>query len=1109
MGLGADARRALDPGRSVVVRACAGSGKTWLLTSRIIRILLESPKLPLGAILAITFTENAAAEIKQRIKERLALLAAATEATLDAELERIGAASDAPTRKRARRLYRQVLLAQPPLTIHTFHGWFRHIMDYLPWAQRPVLTDRVLQDPRLLLQRAWRRSLSEILAEPELAAHLRTLLGRQKLGAVRAMLTEELRERRLDWLLAFDERVERGGGGASFEDKLARMLPPPEGEGIGTAALGRDAGFCAALERLVGLELTAVQRQRLAPLAKTLRAGRPPEAAALRDALLTAKGTPHSHVLKRVARQAPELATAVFGRLADALAHDAWEATAAVNRSYAALGQVVMRNFQELKLAQGVMDFGDMELAPAEAMLAGRPRRGGPPTANPVVAEMLQRMDARFAHVLIDEFQDTSPTQWWMLRTWLDASADGGDPPAVFVVGDPKQSVYSFRHADPRLLQAASDYLAKEPYQAELVEFDTTRRCSQPIVDLVNATFADAGDLAGFAPHRTTAEEAFGAIYCLPPPAAKPKGKAGGEAAQEEQDEDPASAHLRDALREPAPDRRRDEAAVAEGARLAKLLETIVGKVVIDPGDGPPRPCTVDDILLLYPVRTGVTDMLRELDRAFPCALPEAESRAETLEYQDVIALLHAVFDPNYGLMLAHALASPIFGASDDDLEAIHAAGGHAGDWVGGLAHARGSPALERAQRLLARWRELYLEAKLPAHEFLARCYAEGDVIDRYMAAIEPRLRKRVALNLEWLLNFAHEAEGGSLAQLAAFAGHLGELAAARGTGSTDSNVAGAIRVMTIHKAKGLESPVVILANADFNVPAGGSRMLAEWDLGRIEDGPAHLSFCFTPTATAAQRDVIDGAKRAREQEQANKLYVAMTRARSILIVSARPHGRKPSVAWRERLAAVLARSSEKLPTAAGFSVLRGGRPLQAGVKAEAASAPELAPVARRAEPLGRNEVHATVQSRRGTLIHNVIALTLAKVEPERIRAFLAVDRAEFAALQATCAKMVGPGSAVGGLLAAASRFECEMPLIAADGRALRVDCYLETAHEAWVIDFKTGATDRVEYAAQLRGYLAVLGGLAGGRKLRAGLVDADGRLLELGASGLAEPKEG
>jgi ATP-dependent helicase/nuclease subunit A len=125
------------------------------------------------------------------------------------------------------------------------------------------------------------------------------------------------------------------------------------------------------------------------------------------------------------------------------------------------------------------------------------------------------RLDARYRHLLLDEFQDTNPLQWQVLMHWLDAYAPGQVQPAVFVVGDPKQSIYRFRRADPRIFAHAGDAFA-ERFGAIRLQRNETRRSSPAVVQAVNALFGALDVFDGFMPHSTAQIDLPGRVEVLP-----------------------------------------------------------------------------------------------------------------------------------------------------------------------------------------------------------------------------------------------------------------------------------------------------------------------------------------------------------------------------------------------------------------------------------------------------------------------------------------------------------------------------------------------------------------------------------------------------------------
>ncbi|MBU4046460.1 MAG: UvrD-helicase domain-containing protein, partial [Gammaproteobacteria bacterium] len=191
---------ALDPTRSVVVEACAGSGKTWLLVSRIVRLLLDGAQP--SQILAITFTRKAAQEMQSRLQLWLRDLAMGDEAFVRQFLAERGIAELSDEQlKRARSLYKETLLAQPAITLSTFHGWFMQVM------QRAPLNADVMQGMSLLervgaeQEEAWEELLEQMRKQPEgnEARHMQWLFEAYGLFNTRKLLFNFLAKRAEWW----------------------------------------------------------------------------------------------------------------------------------------------------------------------------------------------------------------------------------------------------------------------------------------------------------------------------------------------------------------------------------------------------------------------------------------------------------------------------------------------------------------------------------------------------------------------------------------------------------------------------------------------------------------------------------------------------------------------------------------------------------------------------------------------------------------------------------------------------------------------------------------------------------------------------------------------
>jgi ATP-dependent exoDNAse (exonuclease V) beta subunit (contains helicase and exonuclease domains) len=324
--------------------------------------------------------------------------------------------------------------------------------------------------------------------------------------------------------------------------------------------------------------------------------------------------------------------------------------------------------------------------------------------ADPVLSGWVQeRLDARVRHLLIDEFQDTNPLQWQALHAWLSgyAGAGGGAAPSVFIVGDPKQSIYRFRRAEPQVFVAAQDFV-RTALGGDLLSCDHTRRNARRVLAVVNQVMQAAqaqGHTSGFRAHSTESRDA-GRLLRLPPVTAsadaeasdmqdgakagegaengaeggmKSGGETGGESGAERQDALPASAQTpaqsaaeaqplpqpewRDSLTTP---RHTPE----ESLRLRECAQAAQWVAAQIESGTPPR-----EVLVLAQKRDRL-GFMEEALRALhiPCVQPEKADLYDAPAVQDMVALLDALVSPGNDLALARALKSPLFGLADEQL---------------------------------------------------------------------------------------------------------------------------------------------------------------------------------------------------------------------------------------------------------------------------------------------------------------------------------------------------------------------------------------------------------------------------------------------------------
>ena len=881
---------ATAPDRHASVHASAGTGKTWLLVTRIVRLLLAGAA-PSG-ILAVTFTRKAAAEMIERLNDRLAGLATDDDTALDRSLREMGETPSPILRERARRLYEALLFDPRPVRATTFHAFCQEILQRFPVEAEVPPGFELLDSDAELVDEAWDALYAEATQAPDsgIAGALEQLFDScGTLSNTRQALNDFLGHR-IDWW-AFTLTAREP---AAYAAAIARRLfgIDTDDDPIDAFFGGRWPALLAEFAALLGRHDTKTNRehsgailQALALREATAEDSREACLALVTDALLTKSGEPR----KRNSSKALENALGpagcdrlleLHGLLCDALLETrdrlARRASLTLNEAWYRAGQRLLDHYQRIKREQRVLDFADLEWHAYRLLNASGQ------------AHWVQyKLDARIDHILIDEFQDTNPTQWRLLLPLLEELAAGAGERArsVFLVGDAKQSIYRFRRADARLLTTASDWLEAR-LGAQRFSLESSRRSAPAIIDCVNRAFADgplAARLPDFPAHSTHWAELWGRVELLPPLAAPASAEADGTTA----------AALRNPLLQPRPqpaDDRHEEEGRIIAARIRGLVD---GGTLIGPAAAA-RPLRYGDILILLRGRTHAGAYEKALrDAGIPFLGAARGTLLDNLEVRDLEALLNTLIAPHNDLALAQVLRSPLFAAGDEDLIRLAQTSGNG--WMERLlriaadCRADDESPLARAARLLPDWSARV--GRLPVHDLLDRIYHEGDVLARFEAAASPALKPRVRANLIRFIELALEVDSGRYPSLPHFVARLAELRARADDAPDDappeSGTGDRVRFLTVHGAKGLEAPVVFLADcgrADRDRSAWGA--LVDWPAER--DRPE--TFVLVGRKTGRDRVTADLLARQQEaelREDANLLYVALTRARQLLFVSA------------------------------------------------------------------------------------------------------------------------------------------------------------------------------------------------------------------------------
>ncbi|MHB1084565.1 MAG: UvrD-helicase domain-containing protein [Thiobacillus sp.] len=1120
---------ALSPVSSAVVEACAGSGKTWLLVSRMIRLLLAGAAP--SELLAITFTRKAAQEMTDRLHDWLRVLALADDATVRKFLRDREIPDDEidALLPRARGLLETVLTAQPGPTVTTFHGWFLDLLKRapleagLPWGAPLLEREKQLQNEvrdRLLNRWATDTNTAE-------GAALLALLNELGEHNLRALLTHFV-QARAEWWAYTDLQSDP----VTF---ALEQLRPGLYEDLDTdpvAAFWADDLMAARVKR-VGLALEKggkSERDRAPEIQRSLSLPPDDAHAALMKYLMTAGQRRKKQATKELEKAlGAELDTYLrdLDTLETALEHLIAVQTDiriwTLNRHGLLLGHALVQGYQEAKAQQGVIDFTDAEWLACRLLQSEEHAPG-----------LALKLDARYRHLLLDEFQDTNPLQWQALSTWLTAAREADSDMTVFMVGDPKQAIYRFRRGEARVFTAAAGFL-RTCFNAPLFSTTMTRRLSPAVVEAINSVFSDVDGFAAHS-HAPENENRAGALRCLPIHVEKSEpGTTSGLPHEGTPNHYATSGHVWSRMRNPltTPLAEADDRAVhVEAQTFARVLRdevlgrwsevvgasaplqprpTPCGWSVVDKHTKNSRPARAGDVMALVKKRTH----LRLYERALEAAgIPFITSRRggllHALEAQDVITLFETLLLPHAELKLAHTLKSPIFSCSDADLLSVFApAADESRGWerlIAMMAQPDCPPTLSRATRLLTGWRAHI--GTLPVHDLLDRIVFEGDLEARYAAAVPAALRPQVAANLRAFMQLALTQDAGRYPTLAGFIRELASLTddpdAAPGEGLA-ADGEDAVQLLTIHGAKGLEAPIVWLLGGSDHPRGDSYGVLAPWP--PTAPRPEHFSLFGKQAEHGAWREPwFEEEATLSQRESDNLLYVALTRAEQALIVS----GAADKNAWLQRVDA--AWQGMDLP-----SDLPPADTADEPPKAAAAPRIDAPAIGQRLPSMPANPAaasgelfHACLEHLVPAGVHTAAGGTRALQGPSRDLPALATQlgvATELKRIEADARALLAQPHLARFFDPMLYRYaHNELALLDASGRMQRLDRVVEFDDAVWIIDYKTGddslglsdAQLAERHRPQLSNYQTLLTGLYPGKPVQAALLLADGRLVNM-----------
>lgn len=897
--------QAADPASSTWLSANAGSGKTKVLTDRVARLLLGGTEPQ--RILCLTYTTAAASEMQNRLFSRLGSWAMLPESELRAELSRLGLEGrvDAEALARARRLFARAIETPGGLKIQTIHSFCAGLLGRFP-LESGVSPGFTALDDRAA------RLLREEIAE-EMAAEGDTTTFD---AAVRLMAGDDL---------------------DSFLEHLCQkrdLFSPPSDRAEILVRFGLPAGFDAA--QLVGEVLAPGDLQVLGQFATVLAQGSKTDAraadrigtalrlppgpemlAALEDVFLygaQAKAGPHSAKIGgfptrdlREGSAAPlmpaieRLMRRVEAGRERRLGLAAAERTVALHRFAADF----LPRYAARKARRGVLDFDDLISRSAD-LLSDRD----------VASWVLFKLDGGIDHILVDEAQDTSPGQWRVIERLAEEFTAGegarGIERTIFVVGDKKQSIYSFQGADLAAFDEMKRHFTAKYAQigraVVALELEHSFRSSEAILRVVDLTFDERVNrgLGGSPKHIAFHADLPGRVDLWPmvPKAAEP---------EPENWYDPV-----DLLPE-------EHHTVVLARRIAGEIRRMIDEGVAIPTKDGPRRMDEGDVLILVQRRS---DLFHEIIRACKAAglrIAGADRLkiGGELAVKDITALLRFLATPEDDLSLAAALRSPLFGWTEDELYRLaQPRPAKSLLWTA----LRGEP--ERHAPTLAILRDLLDAADfLRPFELIERILTRHGGRERLIA----RLGAEAEEGIDALLAESLGYERASVPSLTGFLGWL-DAEEVEITRRLDTATR-AIRVMTVHGAKGLESHVVILPDTARRRDDLRDTILSIDGRGvwkpHVDESPAQI---VAECAALAERQ---------REERMRLLYVAMTRAKCWLIVCGAGDAGEGTESWHSLVA-------EAIEKAGAVDIVVQGK---AGLRHESGSWPDPVPPGRDGTP--------------------------------------------------------------------------------------------------------------------------------------------------------------
>lgn len=859
--------KASDPEVSVWVEASAGTGKTKVLSDRVLRLLLNGV-LP-ARILCLTYTKAAAVEMNTRIAKRLSQWTVVDDDKLKRELQQLLGKTEIPAEimAQARRLFAILLDAPGGMKIQTIHSFCQEILKRFPLEAKispyfEVMDDRTANE-------AMEQIKKNLLQEVELCPE-------EKTAQALAYITSKLSEFTFPKLMAVlnDQRNKimrlLQNGSEALTAEIAHRLKVKEGENaasvladfwqltdeVKAAVLAEAMQYGSAADQAKGQELQRVLQSK--------------DYDKYHKIFLTDKNEPRKNVATK----------AVMARVDDGEGFARQEAERLINtdqklaainlfastKAVLDLAEDLLQRYNAYKRSRSKMDYEDL-IVQTRALLE-----------NPQVAEwVLYKLDGGIDNVLIDEAQDTSPDQWAIVRAITEEffSGEGAKNKnnTVFVVGDRKQSIYSFQGADPAEFERMRHYFTGRKNQgAEFkeVNLEVSFRSTAAILDAVNCVFANEQAKQGVAPQEEKVWHAPSRI-----------GEAGKvelwPLVEAEKGENPD-------IWLPPVERVKAE---STSSRLAKMIAENIrhkvhnGEMLVSQN----RPLRYRDFMVLVQRRNSfVEELVRACKNAgVNVAGADKIKLSEQIAVQDLLSVAKFVLLPEDDLNLAEILKSPLWNLDDDDLFKLCYQRGEASLWRRLCSNEKYSSVAAQLQQLLD------LADQVRPFEFYSHILSKMGGRKKFIA----RIGHEAEDGIDEFVNLSLAFEKEHAPSLQAFVDWM-EKDDVEIKRELEQSQADAVRIMTVHGSKGLQAPVVILPDT---VRVKSIRNEA----GLLIDNGIMLYPLGSDEYEDTCRQIKQKEKQLSLEEYHRLLYVALTRAEELLCICGYQRGNKVSdESWYE-----------------------------------------------------------------------------------------------------------------------------------------------------------------------------------------------------------------